>query len=435
MNRWIAGIVFCAGGVLASASCFSQDRIEFLTGAKAEGKVASIDKDKQQVAFSAVVGGRTFDRVYSYAQIHAITYRGKRYVLNPLGATPTGGGTSSTGDNDAATPKPGNAKAMIAAAGRTPPDWYDNTPLDYPKSLDLSWPKKPPGGWNNQKNVGQYLWDVINPNPARWKSGVKLIHHLLSEHQDDPEKRQRAMNTLGGMYFNLFQDYARAAYWWEKAGAQKNSNNATSLAECYIHLGDRRSAIALLVDPDRPGRQATLSTGMIQIWGILGETNKAVKLAQAYVNAGGNKHLAYLYAGDACRSVGRYPQAIQFYEEVINTPNGNYRRADQTKTRARTNIEGIRLFELLDLSKVPDGTYQGDSRGYEDPVHVEVSVEAGRITSVNVTKHREKQFYSSIKDVPAQIIAKQGVKGVQATSRATITGDAIINATAKALKQ
>ena len=37
--------------------------------------------------------------------------------------------------------------------------------------------------------------------------------------------------------------------------------------------------------------------------------------------------------------------------------------------------------------------------------------------------------------VPAQIIAKQGVKGVDATSRATITGEAIINATAKALAQ
>ena len=37
--------------------------------------------------------------------------------------------------------------------------------------------------------------------------------------------------------------------------------------------------------------------------------------------------------------------------------------------------------------------------------------------------------------VPAQIIAKQSVKGVEATSRATITGEAIINATAKALAQ
>jgi uncharacterized protein with FMN-binding domain len=40
-----------------------------------------------------------------------------------------------------------------------------------------------------------------------------------------------------------------------------------------------------------------------------------------------------------------------------------------------------------------------------------------------------------MRDVPEQIIAKQGVKGVDATSRATITGNAIINATAKALAE
>ena len=39
----------------------------------------------------------------------------------------------------------------------------------------------------------------------------------------------------------------------------------------------------------------------------------------------------------------------------------------------------------------------------------------------------------SAADTPAKIIAKQGVKGVDATSNATITSEAIINGTAKAL--
>jgi uncharacterized protein with FMN-binding domain len=50
-----------------------------------------------------------------------------------------------------------------------------------------------------------------------------------------------------------------------------------------------------------------------------------------------------------------------------------------------------------------------------------------------VTKHKEKQFYSALSDIPRQIIKKQSVKGVDATSRATITAEAVINATAKAL--
>jgi uncharacterized protein with FMN-binding domain len=51
-----------------------------------------------------------------------------------------------------------------------------------------------------------------------------------------------------------------------------------------------------------------------------------------------------------------------------------------------------------------------------------------------VTKHREKQFYAAITDTPAQIIRKQSVKGIDATSRATITSEAIVTATAKALQ-
>ena len=64
-----------------------------------------------------------------------------------------------------------------------------------------------------------------------------------------------------------------------------------------------------------------------------------------------------------------------------------------------------------------------------------MKVRGKKIEDVKVTQHKEKQYYSALTDVPSQIIAKQGVKGVDATSRATITGDAIINATAKALAQ
>ena len=62
-----------------------------------------------------------------------------------------------------------------------------------------------------------------------------------------------------------------------------------------------------------------------------------------------------------------------------------------------------------------------------------VVVKNARIESVRVTQHTEKQFYSAITDTTARIIAKQGVKGVDMTSGATITAEAIVNATAKAL--
>jgi uncharacterized protein with FMN-binding domain len=84
-------------------------------------------------------------------------------------------------------------------------------------------------------------------------------------------------------------------------------------------------------------------------------------------------------------------------------------------------------------NRVPDGVHTASSLGYAGEVHVEVTVKSGRIESLRVTQHQEKQFYSALTDTPRQIIEKQGFKGVDAVSGATITSEAIINATAKAL--
>jgi uncharacterized protein with FMN-binding domain len=91
------------------------------------------------------------------------------------------------------------------------------------------------------------------------------------------------------------------------------------------------------------------------------------------------------------------------------------------------------LFELCDVTKVPDGVYTASSIGYAGEIVLDVIVKAGRIESVQVKRHEEKQFYSALTDTPRQIIQKQGVKGVDAVSGATITSEAILNATAKAL--
>lgn len=433
-----------------ATSCAAQDTIEFMSGAKVEGQVTSIDRDAKLVNFTVMLGGQSFNRVYPYTSIHAVNYKGKRHVLNEKTDSPskppasTGKSSSlppaSSKDTSAASSSTGrgtatNAKAIIEQAGKTLPDWYEDTSLDYPKTLDLSWPQKPEGPWNNQKNVGQYLWDVINPNPGRWKSGVKLVHFLMTENKGNAEIRQRATRTLGGMYFNLFQDYARAAYWWQQGGVRTGDRDGVGLAECYWRLGDRKAAEVYLIDPENPRTgNNDMNAAMIKLWGDMGETTKATKLADWYVKSGGQPHMAYIFAGDACRYAGRYADALRYYQKVLDAPgSGKQGHIDQTKQRAQSSLSAIKLVELLNVAKTADGTYRASSRGYEDDVEVEVTVQSGRIESVKVSKHREKQFYSAITDVPNQILKKQGVKGVDATSRATITGEAIINATAKAL--
>jgi uncharacterized protein with FMN-binding domain len=440
------------GCLLAASSVRAQDTIELLSGARVEGKVAKIDKTAREVTFTAVIAGRSLERVYAYDKIHAVTMGGKRYVLNektaaaPTGTSPTGTSTSSSSGSRTSTRGTATAAttssssggrsrmevmAMIDAAGKQFPDWFENTPLNYPQSLDLSWPQPPPSkDWNNQKNVGQYLWDVINPNTAKWREGVKFMHHLLTVNKDQPDVAQRAMNDLGRMYNNLLEDYPRAAFWFHQAGVHTGNGqfrqSGADLASCYYKMGNKQMAVELLLK-----LQANYGDfQFIKVWAELGELDTALKMAELYGKADVTGTAAMM-AGDACRTAGRYQQAVDYYNKVISASDP--KRADRNKKRAQEALDSIKQFELSDVRKVPDGAYRSSSQGYEAPIEVEVVVKGQRIESVRVTQHREKQFYSAMSDTPAKIIAKQGVKGVDATSNATITSEAIINATAKAL--
>jgi uncharacterized protein with FMN-binding domain len=353
----------------------------------------------------------------------------------PAGASPSSGSSKS-----ASAPAPRSTTASgdrrtraelekwIDQQGSTPPDWYDATPLNYPESLDLNWPEPAPGGWNNQKNIGQYIWDVVNPNPSRWREGVRLLHHLLTLHKDNPQLRTRVMKGLAGMYFRFFQDYERAAFWWRKAGIGMQDGEAIQLAECYWRLGNKQMATEIL-------NQRQLRIGMIKLLADMGETDKSLQVAATWIKVGGEPHPGYLAAGDACRLAGRFKEAIAYYQKVLNAPPMTKREkaAENYKRRAQANLDAVRLFELCDVTKVPDGVYTASSIGYAGEILVEVTVNAGRFESVQVKRHEEKQFYSALTDTPRQIIQKQDVKGVDAVSGATITSEAILNATAKAL--
>ena len=320
---------------------------------------------------------------------------------------------------------------MIERIGSSKPDWFESTPLEYPRTLDLSWPLKPPQeGWDNQRNVGQYIWDVINPNPRRWRSGVRLMYHLMSLHERDKRLLERDTYSLASMYFRFFQDYPRAAYWWRKAGVVEGDADSIALAECYWRIGSKAMATSLLDSKTR-------CASMVKLWGDMGETNRALQVADRLGPRLVKRNLSagstYLYAGDALRAVGDLKRAMEYYQRVLDEPEGLKGRVELNRKRAEANIAAIELYELLDLQQVPDGTYSDQSIGFSGPIHVDVTVRSGRIEAVTVSRHEERQFYAAITDTPAQIIAKQSVQGIDATSHATVTAEAIVNATAKAL--
>lgn len=316
---------------------------------------------------------------------------------------------------------------LIASEGRKAPDWWKDVKPDYPQTLNLDFPDSAPNsGWDNQRNVGQFVWDIVNPNPHRWRSGIKLFHLLLQRHKDDVKKRTHIMRELGLMYFRFEQDYARAAFWWEKSGdVQRFPGMSAFLVECYWRLGNKQMALDVL-------KTQQISLPQIKLLGDMGETDRALKLCESLAKS--NPLIVNFYAGDVCRIAGRNKEALSFYQKSASAPRG-HERNEPFRSRAIANIAGLKAFELLDLKRIPDGTYKSNSIGYEGPIHVEVTVKSGRIEDVRVTDHREKQFYSSITDTIRQVKEKQGVKGIDAASGATMTSEAIINATAKALAE
>jgi uncharacterized protein with FMN-binding domain len=400
------------------------DTIEFTDGHSVEGKITA--RTDESVTITMKVGSREYPRAFPLDRIRAITVDGRRETIganNDAASTEPAAGIES---------KPEEVKAIIDRLGRVAPDWWNSVELKYPRNLDLNWSLPPRGVWNNQRYVGQYVWDVINPNPSKWREGVYLMHHVLRVNKDRPHVRQRVMEEIGRMYHDLLQDYARAAFWWQKAGVDDTegaSLNAIHLAECYAKLGCEEMAVDLLgkIPPH---------FAMIKAWADMGEIDRALRLADAN-SRGSYADIAYIYAGDACRVAGQHEKALEYYAKLLSLPaNGSsWRRIQVNQQRARDNAEGIRLFEMLDLARVPDGTYLASSEGFKGDVYVEVEVKSGRIESVRVARHQEKQFYSALTDVPRKIVAKQSVKGVDATSGATITSEAIINATARALSK
>lgn len=408
--------------------CEAQDSVEFLNGTTMEGKILEIRKNAKEFDIESVVGGQNIKRTYPYSKVHAVTYKGKRFELTPM--VNAEGPQSGTAGDRSGPPKRTKEEVLklIEEAGSTPPEWYATTQLNVPDTLDLTWPEKPGQGWNNKKNVGQFIWDIVNPNESRWKSGIKLVHQCMAMHQDDPKLLQRDMNKLSTMYFTLLQDYARAAFWYQKVDAEANRPEGIRLAECYWKLGNKEMALEMM-------RGRVLPPNSVKLLGDMGEIEDALNVARVYSKTQAASEV-FLAAGDALRSANRLDEALEFYQRVLETDTDrNEEYKARFRARARGAIEAIQLFEKADVASVRDGQYRDSSTGYNGPLEVEVKVTGGKIVDLTVTSHTEKQFYAAMTETPNQIMDKQGIREIDGTSGATITSQAIVHATSRALAQ
>ncbi|MFN3192561.1 MAG: FMN-binding protein [Aureliella sp.] len=409
----------------AASSVVAQDSVEFLNGTKLTGKILEIRKADKEFDFESSIAGRSVSRTYQYSAVHAVTFNGKRFVINKM---PRKDAQQPSSKAEGTERTEAEVRQRIENEGASKPPWFSATKLNHPKTLELDWPLKAEGPWNESKNVGQYMWGRVNPNPGRWRPGIKLIYECMKIHEDQPELLKRDYTALGSKYFELLQDYPRAAYWYEKGNVQMNTPVGIHLAECYFKLGSKTMAMNLM-------RGKSLHFDAIKLLGEMGEIEEALNVTRIY----GKTRLfneAYLNAGDALRSAGRLDEAIDYYQQILDRNEArNKEYLARYRGRAADSINSIRLFDKADASKVPDGDYEDKAVGYNGDLHVRVSVADGKITKVQVTKHKEKQFYAALTDTPKQIIDTQGIRDIDGTSGATITSQAIVNATARALAQ
>lgn len=158
-----------------------------------------------------------------------------------------------------------------------------------------------------------------------------------------------------------------------------------------------------------------------------GDLAKGRTMVEQMVKAEGG----YQAFGDKLRLSGIHPLAQYCYVKAIG--DGKSPRA-ASYTARRSLVVMYQGAWRPDLTKVPDGVYKGECVGYLGPNIVTVTVKDHRITDVSVQSPDNRPL-NSLQKTPQDIVAKQGIKGVDAVTGATITSDAVMAGACMALKE
>ena len=442
-------LVSCIASILLLASTLAfADEIELTDGRKYTGLIVA--QDTSRVVFRVVYpsGGKvemtfSIDRVKSVKKSPLPEPTTKPQPPNLAPPKPAELSQDDFDDDFATdlplpTTQPAQAAqrdqidALIDKAGKEQPAWWDSVQLNFPPTMDLAWPEPPPPGpWNPNKHVNQYLISVINPNPARHQEGAKFMHHVLTVNKDNKRAQARTMLKLGYMYGICLRDWPRGAFWYRKAAkiAALNATDTANLAYYYWKMGSREMALTEMA------RASQYDTQTIRVLASIGELVKAIDLAKRM--APSYPEGAYLAGGDALRLNHNYKEAAQWYQQILSLQPQDPRAINRLKlykARAAANIEAVAFFDKINLRNIPDGTFSNESIGYRDPpVRVDVIVKSGQIQDIKIVQTKEDWPLNALVVVPQDIIQKQSVEGIDTVSGATVTSEAVLNATAKAL--
>lgn len=98
------------------------------------------------------------------------------------------------------------------------------------------------------------------------------------------------------------------------------------------------------------------------------------------------------------------------------------------------NFLNLKKEDTFNIAAVPDGTYRGSGKGLFDEIIVEVIVDGGKITAIEIVEHHEKPTYlaEAAASIPPQIIDGQTL-AVDTKTGATESSAGIVSAVKDAL--
>jgi uncharacterized protein with FMN-binding domain len=287
--------------------------------------------------------------------------------------------------------------AEAQASLTIPPPWFSTTPVQ---------------------------WDVNRP----WKDGRLEIRRLLA--LDEAKVREAVKLTwlyaqkkdIGDghelpMYLFMSGNYAWATLEYPKYLATVSGKGPAHAyacqASCLEHFGayDQAEAIlrqALLDLPSKPWRIAGEAKLQEHLGDHFARRHQSATAQQHYANA-----LRLLPTSDQPYGMHLLPKHL---------------------SRIRNKMDLLTMANLNPATLRP-GIYTARTLAYADKAEMEVTVEigGGRINRVSL-KHQEKIELNATRIVPERIVAKQSLQ-VDGVTGATVTSQAIIEGTFKALRQ
>ncbi len=291
--------------------------------------------------------------------------------------------------------EPGPSAQDALANLKVPPDWFDSTPV--------TWDTNRP--WKDARLEIRRLLALDEPGP---RQGVKLTW-LYAQKGDIGDGHELSMYLfMSGNYAWALKEYPK--YLQTQAG--KGPTHAyRCYAACLAHFGEFNRALEVLDQamrdlPAKPwsiSSRAGLHTQRGDLWARMGQVEKAK---------------------------AEYAEAIRLYP-LSDQPYGRH-LLPRYVAKVQAKLQLLTL-QSLSSANLRDGVYTGRALGYAEDKEIvaTVTVKDGHIADVAV-EHQEKIELNATKIIPRQIVARQSLE-VDAVTGATVTSQAIIEATYRAL--